>query len=117
VQHIAFATHDILGALARLEGSPIEFLDIDDEYYASVFNRVQNVTENHAELQRRQVLVDGDDKGYLLQIFTKNLIGPIFIEVIQRQNYDAFGDGNFGALFRAIERDQEKRGIFKDTKS
>ncbi len=62
--------------------------------------------------QRHQVLVDGDDEGYLLQIFTKNLIGPIFIEIIQRKNHLSFGEGNFGALFRSIERDQAKRGVF-----
>jgi 4-hydroxyphenylpyruvate dioxygenase len=56
------------------------------------------------------VLVDGDQEGYLLQIFTKNLIGPIFFEIIQRRNHDGFGNGNFQALFDAIERDQKKRG-------
>ena len=56
------------------------------------------------------MLVDGDDQGYLLQIFTKNLLGPIFIELIQRRNHLSFGEGNFGALFRSIERDQERRG-------
>jgi 4-hydroxyphenylpyruvate dioxygenase len=77
---------------------------------ADVFARVPNVAEDHAELARRSVLVDGDAHGYLLQIFTKNLIGPIFIELIQRNNHLAFGEGNFGALFRSIERDQVKRG-------
>jgi len=55
-------------------------------------------------------LVDGDKEGYLLQIFTKNLVGPIFIEIIQRKNHNSFGEGNFGALFRSIEKDQQKRG-------
>jgi 4-hydroxyphenylpyruvate dioxygenase len=54
--------------------------------------------------------VDGDEEGYLLQIFTKNIIGPIFVEIIQRKNHYSFGEGNFGALFRSIERDQQKRG-------
>lgn len=112
VQHIAFLTSDILASLAGLEGSPIEFLDIDDDYYASVFERVPGVTEDRAAIQQRNVLVDGDDEGYLLQIFTKNLIGPIFIELIQRKNHLSFGEGNFGALFRSIERDQAKRGVF-----
>ncbi len=110
VQHIAFLTKDILSSLHALEGTHVETLDIDDEYYAEVFDRVPNVTEDHAELQRLKVLVDGDDEGYLLQIFTKNVIGPIFIEIIQRKNHLAFGEGNFGALFRSIERDQQKRG-------
>jgi 4-hydroxyphenylpyruvate dioxygenase len=57
------------------------------------------------------VLIDGDADGYLLQIFTRNLIGPIFIEIIQRKNNLSFGEGNFGALFRSIEKDQERRGL------
>ena len=110
IQHLAFLTDDILASLAKLEGTPIQFLDIDDDYYRDVFQRVPNVGEDHAEIQRRNVLVDGDEHGYLLQIFTKNLIGPIFIELIQRRNHLSFGEGNFGALFRSIERDQQRRG-------
>jgi len=111
VQHLAFLTTDILSSLRALDGSPIQFLDIDDDYYREVFGRVPNVSEPHDEIQKRQVLVDGDDKGYLLQIFTKNLIGPIFVEIIQRKNHLSFGEGNFTALFRSIERDQAKRGV------
>lgn len=110
IQHLAFLTDDILRSLRALEDTPIAFLDIDDDYYQTVFARVPNVTEDHAEIARRNVLVDGDDQGYLLQIFTKNLIGPIFIELIQRRNHLSFGEGNFGALFRSIERDQQRRG-------
>lgn len=110
IQHLAFTTDDILASLRALEGTPIQFLDIDDDYYASVFDRVPGVREDHAEIARRNVLVDGDADGYLLQIFTKNLIGPIFIELIQRRNHLSFGEGNFGALFRSIERDQQRRG-------
>lgn len=111
IQHLAFITNDLLASLKCLEGSPIEMLDIDDAYYAEVFERVPNVTEDHAAIKARNVLVDGDDAGYLLQIFTKNLVGPIFIELIQRKNHSSFGEGNFGALFRSIERDQQKRGF------
>lgn len=110
VQHLAFQTDDILASLRALESTPIKFLSIDDDYYQSVFDRVPRVTEDHAEIQARNVLVDGDEQGYLLQIFTRNLIGPIFIELIQRHNHLSFGEGNFGALFRSIERDQEQRG-------
>lgn len=110
VQHLAFLTNDLLDSLDRLKDSRIETLDIDDEYYAEVFDRVPNVTEDHERIRRHQVLVDGDEEGYLLQIFTRNLIGPIFIEMIQRKNHLSFGEGNFGALFRSIERDQERRG-------
>jgi 4-hydroxyphenylpyruvate dioxygenase len=110
IQHIAFLTDDILNSLDKMEGSGIETLDIDDEYYSEVYDRVPNVVEDKARIRHHNVLVDGDDDGYLLQIFTKNVVGPIFIEIIQRKNHNSFGEGNFGALFRSIERDQEKRG-------
>lgn len=110
IQHLAFLTNDILQSLDMLEGSAIDTLDIDDDYYAEIFDKIPNVTESHERIRAKNVLVDGDDEGYLLQIFTKNLIGPIFIEIIQRKNHLSFGEGNFGALFRSIERDQMKRG-------
>lgn len=112
VQHLAFLTRDILASLEGLRaGGHIETLDMDAEYYASVFDRVPNVREDKAAIERLGVLVDGDEEGYLLQIFTKNVLGPIFIELIQRENHFSFGEGNFGALFRSIERDQEARGV------
>ncbi len=111
IQHLAFLTDDILASLRALDDTPIDTLDIDDAYYATIFDRVPGVREDRAELRRRNVLVDGDQDGYLLQIFTRNLIGPIFIEIIQRQNHRSFGEGNFGALFRSIERDQQRRGV------
>jgi 4-hydroxyphenylpyruvate dioxygenase len=111
VQHLAFLTTDILTSLEKLKGSNIQTLDIDDEYYQDIFTKFPQVTEKHAEIKEHQVLVDGDEQGYLLQIFTKNIIGPIFIEIIQRKNHYSFGEGNFGALFRSIERDQQKRGV------
>ncbi len=113
VQHIAFLTQDILKTLESLRGSSIETLDIDADYYDTIFTRVPHVTEDHTRIKDFNVLVDGDEEGYLLQIFTKNLIGPIFIEIIQRKNHHAFGEGNFGALFRAIEKDQERRGYLE----
>jgi len=114
IQHIAFLSDDLLGsldAMAAHDPGVVETLDIDDDYYAEVFDRVPNVSEDHGRIRGHQVLVDGDDEGYLLQIFTKNVIGPIFIELIQRKNHLSFGEGNFGALFRSIERDQERRGV------
>ena len=110
IQHLAFLTDDIVTSLEAMRGSAVSTLDIDDAYYAEVFDRVPNVTEDHETLRRLNVLVDGDEKGYLLQIFTRNVVGPIFIEMIQRKNHASFGEGNFGALFRSIERDQEARG-------
>jgi 4-hydroxyphenylpyruvate dioxygenase len=111
IQHIAFLTDDLLDSLDRMDDSGIETLDIDDAYYETVFDRVPGVREDPERIRAHQVLVDGDDDGYLLQIFTRNLIGPIFIELIQRRNHLSFGEGNFGALFRSIERDQERRGV------
>lgn len=112
VQHLALLTEDILSSLRQLEGTSIKTLDIKEDYYRSVFDRVPNVKEDKKEIERRQVLVDGDTKGYLLQIFTKNIFGPIFFEIIQRKNHLSFGEGNFQALFDSIERDQIKRGVF-----
>ncbi|MDT9000396.1 4-hydroxyphenylpyruvate dioxygenase [Paucibacter sp. APW11] len=111
VQHLAFLTEDILASLDQLEGSGIETLEIDADYYREVFERVPGVREDHGRIQKHQVLVDGDEQGYLLQIFTKNIIGPIFVEIIQRANNLGFGEGNFGALFRSLEKDQERRGV------
>lgn len=111
VQHIAFRSDDLLASLDKLDRNVIDTLDIHDDYYEEVFNRVPGVTEDPKRIQDHQVLVDGDDKGYLLQIFTKNLFGPIFIELIQRKENLGFGEGNFQALFESIERDQERRGV------
>jgi 4-hydroxyphenylpyruvate dioxygenase len=111
VQHIAFLTEDILSSLESLKGSKIETLDIDDEYYKEIFTKLPHVTEDHQKIKDFNILIDGDEEGYLLQIFTKNIIGPIFMEIIQRKNHHSFGEGNFGALFRSIERDQMKRGV------
>jgi 4-hydroxyphenylpyruvate dioxygenase len=114
IQHLAFLTDDILTSLDGLSDSKIAVLDIDNEYYDDIFAKFPQVTEDAKKLKQHQVLIDGDEDGYLLQIFTKNLIGPIFIEIIQRKNHNSFGEGNFGALFRSIERDQIKRGYLKN---
>jgi len=111
VQHLAFLTRDLLASIRQLEGTSIETLDIDPNYYQTVFDRVPNVKEDKKEIERMSVLVDGDEEGYLLQIFTKNVVGPIFIEMIQRENHLSFGEGNFQALFDSIERDQMRRGV------
>ena len=111
VQHLAFITRDILASLDAMEGSAIETLDIAPDYYEEAFQRVPDVKEDKVRIMDHNVLVDGDEQGYLLQIFTKNLFGPIFIEIIQRNNHLGFGEGNFKALFVSIERDQERRGV------
>ncbi|MNL67934.1 4-hydroxyphenylpyruvate dioxygenase [compost metagenome] len=97
--------------MENLKSSEIQFLTPPPHsYYEMLRDRVPNVTEDINRLERNAILVDGDHDGYLLQIFTKNTFGPIFYELIQRKGHDGFGDGNFQALFDAIERDQKERG-------
>jgi len=111
IQHLALTTSNIIETVSKMKSTSVQMLDMDDEYYQNVFKRVPNVTEDHDRLKDLQILVDGDDEGYLLQIFTRNLVGPIFIEIIQRRNHFNFGEGNFQALFKSIERDQKRRGV------
>ena len=111
IQHIAFLTPNILKTMDKMQSEEFTTLDIDDEYYDTVFDKVPNVTEDHQKIRDYNLLVDGDKNGYLIQIFSENAIGPIFFEFIQRKNNQGFGEGNFGALFRAIERDQRRRGV------
>ena len=111
IQHVALTTGDIVKTLESMKNSKIEFLSPPPKtYYAMLKDRLPNVVEDVARLEKNAILVDGDPDGYLLQIFTKNIIGPIFYELIQRKNHSGFGDGNFQALFDAIERDQKERG-------
>lgn len=112
VQHLAFRTEDLVGSCDLLKGSYIETLDIIPEYYDTIWSRVPWVKEDKERIKHHQILVDSQaDQTYLLQIFTRNLFGPIFIEMIQREGDKGFGEGNFQALFESIERDQEKRGV------
>lgn len=111
VQHIALLTNDIVHSMTEVRKGHSDFLSVPSTYYEDIPNRLSNVEENLAVLEKLGLLVDGDESGYLLQIFTENLCGPIFFEVIQRKNHDGFGEGNFQALFEAIERDQERRGV------
>ena len=112
VQHIALLTNDIRKTVSELAKRGIEFMDTPDSYYDTVPHRLRHnkVDEPIEDLKQKQILVDGDERGYLLQIFTKNQIGPLFFEFIQRKGHPGFGEGNFQALFESIERDQEKRG-------
>jgi 4-hydroxyphenylpyruvate dioxygenase len=111
-QHVAVATRDIVGTVAELRRRGVEFLTIPDAYYDEVPSRVPEAIEQLADLREQGILVDRDDEGYLLQIFTKP-VGDrptVFFEVIERHGARGFGDGNFKALFEAIEREQERRG-------
>ena len=111
-QHLAVATRDIVGTVTELRRRGVEFLTIPPAYYEDVPVRVPEVTEQLADLRDQGILVDRDDEGYLLQIFTKP-VGDrptMFFEIIERHGARGFGDGNFKALFEAIEREQERRG-------
>ncbi len=111
IQHLALLTPDIMKTLETLKASKIEFLSPPpDTYYRMLNDRLPNVKEDIDRLKKNAVLADGDHDGYLLQIFSKNIVGPIFFEVIQRRNHDGFGNGNFQALFDSIEQDQRERG-------
>ena len=112
VQHIALLTGDIISTVSQLRESGLEFLTIPDSYYAAVPDRIGTIKENLADLQRLGILVDRDDEGYLLQIFTRPIQDrpTVFFEVIQRRGSRGFGQGNFKALFEAIEREQARRG-------
>ena len=114
IQHIALGTLDIYQAVDILRGRGIAFQDTPDTYYELVDDRVKNHGEPTAEMKKRAILVDGaptDGQGLLLQIFTQNVIGPIFFEIIQRKGNEGFGEGNFKALFESIELDQIRRGV------
>jgi 4-hydroxyphenylpyruvate dioxygenase len=112
IQHIALATDDIYATVDSLRRNGIEFQDTPDTYYEGVDVRVEGHREKLEEMRRRRILIDGSAKdGILLQIFTKNVIGPIFFEIIQRKGNEGFGEGNFRALFESIELDQERRGV------
>ena len=111
-QHIAMATRDIVATVAELRRRGVGFLPIPDAYYEEVPDRVPEVAGQLDDLHEQGILVDHDDEGYLLQIFTKP-IGDrptVFFEIIERHGATGFGAGNFKALFEAIEREQEKRG-------
>ncbi len=112
VQHIAVSTTDIVGAVDELSRRGVEFLPIPESYYAEVPGRIGEIDEDIADLRRLGILVDRDDEGYLLQIFSKP-VGDrptLFFEVIERHGARGFGDGNFKALFEALEREQQRRG-------
>ena len=114
IQHIALATEDIYRTVDTLRAQGIAFQDTPDTYYEGIEARVPGHGEPLEELRRRRILIDGNPRGgegLLLQIFTANVIGPIFFEIIQRKGNEGFGEGNFRALFESIELDQVRRGV------
>jgi 4-hydroxyphenylpyruvate dioxygenase len=112
VQHIAIATKDIVSTIRQLMSRGVEFLKVPDSYYDDLLDRVGQIDEDIAPLRELGILVDRDDEGYLLQLFTKPVEDrpTMFFEIIQRKGAKSFGKGNFKALFEALEREQANRG-------
>ena len=114
IQHIALFTDNIYETVETLRRSEVPFLDTPDAYYEMIDERVPDHGEDLKRMQKNKLLIDADaetKKQLLLQIFTKTVIGPLFFEIIQRKGNEGFGEGNFTALFEAIERDQMERGV------
>ena len=111
-QHIAVATNDIIKTITALKSRGVDFLDVPDNYYDDILDRVGDIDEDIEGLRKLGILIDRDEDGYLLQLFTKPVLDrpTMFFEIIQRNGATSFGKGNFKALFEAIEREQENRG-------
>jgi 4-hydroxyphenylpyruvate dioxygenase len=112
VQHVAIATDDIIHTITELRNRGVEFLHVPEVYYEDVLDRVGKIDESLDELRKLNILIDRDEEGYLLQIFTKPIQDrpTMFFEIIERHGAKSFGKGNFKALFESIEREQELRG-------
>ncbi len=115
IQHLAMTTDDIYDTVERLRARGVKLQDTIETYYELVDKRVPNHGEDLERLRKNRILLDGNvgEEGLLLQIFTENLFGPIFFEIIQRKGNQGFGNGNFQALFESIELDQIRRGVIK----
>jgi 4-hydroxyphenylpyruvate dioxygenase len=114
IQHIALATDDIFKTVDALRANGIRFQDTNDSYFDLIDKRLPGHGHDVEEMRKRRVLIDGAPEtggGLLLQIFTENMVGPIFFEIIQRKGNDGFGEGNFKALFESLELDQIRRGV------
>jgi 4-hydroxyphenylpyruvate dioxygenase len=114
IQHLAFATDDIFKTVDALRANGISFQDSPETYYDMIDQRLPGHGHDVAAMRKRRILIDGSPEtgeGLLLQIFTENMIGPIFFEIIQRKGNEGFGEGNFKALFESIELDQIRRGV------
>ena len=114
IQHLAFATDDIFATVDALRASGVRFQDSPDTYYDMIDQRIPGHAHDVQAMRQRRILIDGSPEtgeGLLLQIFTENMVGPIFFEIIQRKGNEGFGEGNFKALFESIELDQIRRGV------
>lgn len=118
VQHIALRTNNIIAAVTNMRARGVEFISVPETYYATMRQRLKSdkrswkLQEDFDTIQKLNILIDFDEGGYLLQLFTKPLMDrpTVFIEIIQRNGFDGFGAGNFKSLFEAIEREQAERG-------
>jgi 4-hydroxyphenylpyruvate dioxygenase len=113
IQHIAMGSDDLYATVDALQLSGMKLLNTSDTYYELLDKRIPGHGENVAELQARNILVDGVPGELLLQIFSENQLGPIFFEFIQRKGNQGFGEGNFKALFETMELDQMRRGVLE----
>ena len=116
IQHIALSTRDIYTTVHALRKQGVRFLEVPETYYDMILQRIPWHQEPLEKLKQERILIDGEHdpkSGLLLQLFTENVFGPVFFEIIQRRGNQGFGEGNFQALFEAIERDQIKRGTIK----
>jgi 4-hydroxyphenylpyruvate dioxygenase len=113
IQHLAFTTDDIYGTVEKLRARGVNLQDTIETYYELIDKRIPGHGEDVERLKKNRILIDGDtgDEGILLQIFTENMFGPIFFEIIQRKGNEGFGAGNFQALYESIELDQIRRGV------
>ena len=116
VQHIAFLTKDIITTVTNLKKRGVEFINVPDSYYDDMRKRLSrsmlNLEEDFEAIKKLRILIDFDEGGYLLQLFTKPLSDrpTVFLEIIQRNNFHGFGAGNFKSLFEAVEQEQAERG-------
>lgn len=117
IQHLALGCRDIYSVVGQIKKQEIAFQDTPDSYYELIDKRILSHKENIAALKELKILIDGGKKedGILLQIFTKEIIGPIFFEFIERKGNQGFGEGNFQALFESIELDQIRRGVLQES--
>ncbi len=117
IQHIALGSDDIYASVEQLRQQGINFMDVPDTYYEAVEQRLSQHGEDLTRMHDNRILIDGttakQPKELLLQIFTQNMFGPVFLEIIQRKGDEGFGEGNFQALFESIELDQIRRGVLK----
>lgn len=114
IQHIALTSENIYATVEKMRKNNVDFMDTPDTYFELIDKRLQNHGEDIQRMQKNKILIDGGPEqggGFLLQIFTNTVIGPIFFEVIQRKGNEGFGEGNFQALFDSIELDQQRRGV------